>query len=323
MEESLFIVGVGRSGTSLLQSMLAAHPWVCMLPETSFLRRYATKQIYYKKNAGFIRRMKGDQNIARLGFSEIELEKILNQMDIVDCLAIYESITRKYCVKEHPQQFRVMGDKDPKMIEYLPFLRRIFSTKHIIHIIRDPRDILVSKKKAKWSRKRHPILHIFANKVQIELGDDFECRDDIGRYHQVVYEELIKQPEKTLRNLCDKIGIPFEFSMLNDYAKSAEKLVDQSEMSWKKETLGPLISNNIGKWNNELSEWEVALIEKTCEKSFIKGGYITSNSYETLRWWQKITVLSVIFSIDISSYLYKCLRNEKIKRVIKQIKHDI
>ena len=36
----LFIVGVGRSGTSLLQSMMAAHSKIVMMPETSFVRRY-------------------------------------------------------------------------------------------------------------------------------------------------------------------------------------------------------------------------------------------------------------------------------------------
>jgi len=36
----IFIVGVGRSGTSLLQSMLNAHPEIVSTPETHFLRKY-------------------------------------------------------------------------------------------------------------------------------------------------------------------------------------------------------------------------------------------------------------------------------------------
>ena len=38
--KKIFIVGVGRSGTSLLQSMFASHPEVKFIPETAFIRRY-------------------------------------------------------------------------------------------------------------------------------------------------------------------------------------------------------------------------------------------------------------------------------------------
>jgi hypothetical protein len=45
-EKFVFIVGVGRSGTSLLHSMLNAHTRVCFPPEINFIRRFlATPQL--------------------------------------------------------------------------------------------------------------------------------------------------------------------------------------------------------------------------------------------------------------------------------------
>ena len=42
--EPIFIVGVGRSGTSLLQAMLNAHSKITFTPETHFIKSYLSKK---------------------------------------------------------------------------------------------------------------------------------------------------------------------------------------------------------------------------------------------------------------------------------------
>jgi hypothetical protein len=313
----IYIVGVGRSGTSLLQSMFAAHSDVCMLPETSFLRRYTMVDIAQYSKQEIVQLLKSDANISRLGFSGSEIDELVNDLNYSHWGCLYESLTKKYCTKEFSNELKIIGDKDPRMVEYLPALKSILPAVHIIHIIRDPRDILVSKKKAKWSSKRHPLMHIFANMVQIELGCDFGQTNSKDRYYQLSYEELLRNPREALEKLCGEIGIGFETSMLSDFGESAKKIVSQSEISWKKETFGPLLKNNIGKWEGVLSYWEISLIEACCKRAFYEGEYVISNTYKNLPWWKKLMIIIISLSFSFIAPIYKFYHNRKIMKVIR------
>ena len=62
---NLLIVGVGRSGTSLLQSMLAAHSGIVMMPETSFIRRYLIRDLWSGKLDGNLEKLNDDAYLKR------------------------------------------------------------------------------------------------------------------------------------------------------------------------------------------------------------------------------------------------------------------
>ena len=49
--DPIFIIGVGRSGTSLLQSMLNSHSKIAFTPETHFIRSYMSSNIDIKRNS--------------------------------------------------------------------------------------------------------------------------------------------------------------------------------------------------------------------------------------------------------------------------------
>ena len=57
------------------------------------------------------------------------------------------------------------------------------------------------------------------------------------------------------------------------FINSSKALVDQSEMAWKKETLKPLVRNNSGKWNNQLSSFQAAFAEAVSTTYFSKLAY--------------------------------------------------
>ena len=67
----IFIVGVGRSGTSLLHSILNAHSEVTFIPEINFIRRFLSSSILtdlYKSKGdnGLINMLETDSTIKRL-----------------------------------------------------------------------------------------------------------------------------------------------------------------------------------------------------------------------------------------------------------------
>jgi hypothetical protein len=183
---------------------------------------------------------------------------------------LYQRFLRLYADKRGGAIW--VGDKDPRTVEYLVTLKRHFPDAVILHIVRDPRDVLVSKKKAAWSRDHPSIYHIFANRVQLKLGRE-QGRDLFKeRYFELSYRDLLLRPEEILHHICELMEIDYEPGMM-DFIESSKELVAEEEMQWKKETLGPLLGANRGKWLRELSEWEILLTELTCREALDLIGY--------------------------------------------------
>jgi len=197
----VFVVGVGRSGTSLVQSMLAGHSQLAFPPETQFMRRYVGRGRLTQRHASggvaAVRAvLEADDRICRL---RLDLEQVLacyvrgapfSEPDL------YERLLT--CYAEARGKPRV-GDKDPRLVEFLPLLARHWPAAHVVHVIRDPRDVLASKKKAAWSSHRSAATHVFANRVQLHAGRRSGPPLFGPRYHEVVYEALLATPEPVLR----------------------------------------------------------------------------------------------------------------------------
>jgi hypothetical protein len=176
---------------------------------------------------------------------------------------------------------KIIGDKDPRNIEYVSALHRYFPQAYIIHMIRDPRDVIVSRMKAGWSKDRIFLHHVFAYKVQIQMGRQMGKRFFRGHYSEVIYEQLLNNPGETLRRICDFLNIFYSSKML-DFSGSARKIISHSELQWKKEALGPLLRDNWGKWRNRLTNRQILIIEQCCPEVFFGNPYSFSDIRQTV-----------------------------------------
>lgn len=273
----VFVVGVGRSGTSLLQSMLHSHPAVCFAPETSFVRRLVASErldrVFRNDGAhGVASFLERDALIARLGIKRAELRKrVLALGDTFEAAALYLDLLSAYVAQRRPNA-AFIGDKDPRSVEFLPLMRRRFPEAYVLHIVRDPRDVLASKKKAAWSRGRSALAHLFAHRVQLCMGREWGARFFGERYVELRYEDLIADPAGTLSLVCAALGLAFDARML-EFAGASRELVADDELDWKRETLGPLLASNRDKWTGELSRWEAALADAVCGEALRAHGY--------------------------------------------------
>lgn len=274
--ERIFLVGVGRSGTSLLQSMLAAHPEIASAPETSFIRRYMLPHRLRKLRQGgkleqAIEILNQDKKLSRLAVS-VSSRLPLVWRDKEPEKALYEDFTK---AQRELAGGRFFLDKDPKLIECLPLIHHHWPAAYIIHIIRDPRDVLASKKSAAWSMGRPMLWHVLAGRLQYDLGRETGRRLFGDRYIEVSFERLVTEPAEELSRLTARLEIPYDENLLN-FADAARSLVSEDEMSWKKETLGPLKPGNVNKWKSILTPWGVCLCELACGATFEGHGYETS-----------------------------------------------
>lgn len=289
----LLVCGVGRSGTSLVQAMLDSHPAIGFCPETHFFRHYLVPRfrrwrLERQSPASLERRFADDRYLGRQSVAPDELVAMAGSRDDgTDLTRTYWNMLCRECGGGNKS---VIGDKDPRSIEYLSAYWRQFPDAFVLHVVRDPRDVLVSKKQARWSKGRPPLLHIFINAVQLELGRKAgEPGREAGRYRELVYEQLLQAPEAEMRGLCQWLGLAYDPAML-DFAESARQLVTDEEMSWKKETLGPLLERNVGKWRQMLSAREVALTELVCTQAFTAGGYERSGALYEMASTQRLVV---------------------------------
>ena len=292
----IFIVGVGRSGTSLVQSMLAAHSHFAFLPETRFLRRYVGRghlaRLHLRGGAAAVSGMlKADVRLRRLG---LDLDQVLSRYQDGAPFSeadLYETLLTSYaraCGKPRA------GDKDPGAVEFLPLMARHWPAAHVVHVVRDLRDVLASKKKAVWSRHRWSVTHGFVNRVQLRAGRRSGPRWYGARYHEVAYEELIADPEATLRRLTERLGAPYEEGML-EFGDAARSLVSSEELPWKRETLGPLLSENSGKWIHELAPWEAALAAEVCREGVLLVSRERPSQPGLSRaWWLTVRLLALL-----------------------------
>lgn len=311
----LLVVGVGRSGTSLLQSMLASHPDLTFPPETGFIRRLiVTGRLAAALNSGGPEAARKildyDTGFKRTFLASEDICPRQTENALISPAKIYKSLLDKYSEKANTN---ISGDKDPRLIEWIPAIVSVLPECHIIHVIRDPRDLLASKKKADWSKGKGTLRHLFAGRVQFKLGCDNGPRLLNNHYHEVIYEELLKQPTKTLEKLCDSMGVSFSKEMLN-FRNAAQNLVTIEEHSWKKETLGPLLPDNSGKWKDDLTQFEVALTELICCDVFRHCGYEITDTVKLLQLPARLSVYSLWIASVIIDPIYRIYRNWKAYR---------
>ena len=317
--KAFFIVGVGRSGTSLLQSMMASHPQMGYMPETGFLRRYLITgkliRILKKRGvSGLRRQLDNDEVLERLHFELGGLAGCnLGNPRLAD-----KSMYLQMLERHQVDACQWVGDKDPRLIEFLPVIPHIIGQFAIINVIRDPRDILLSKKKASWSKKGHIWKHVFANRVQIKLGNKFRKRAPSSIYREILYEDLISCPRDVLTDICNMIGLRFNGAML-EFGDVAKELAAEDERSWKKETFGPLLTENKDKWRFELSDREIVLTELCCGTALEMGNYHRAGYFKKLSLADKLWVAGGVSSVFLLELPYRIYRAYTVGRTCARL----
>jgi len=258
LERVVFIVGVGRSGTTLLQCMLNAHSRVVFLPETHFLRRWGGRG---KPLSCF--ELRSDPDIMRTGIDPC------GEPDLASPRDLYLSLLRRYAERRNADY---VGDKDPKNIEYLPRIREWFPRARVIHLVRDPRDVVVSRMRAEWSRNRPFFIQALICREQLKLGCRLGPQLFKDSYREIRYEDLIARPDEILESICLDLGIAYEPEMLN-YTTAAADMISGRETRWKSNCFRPVMRTNRGNWRGVLSPRRIRYIESVCGEAFDRFRY--------------------------------------------------
>ncbi len=198
----LFVVGIWRSGTSLLYSLINQHPQIGLMYEADL---FLLRPLFSRK--GSKRDWLGRWEFwnSALSRHDIPTERIPEV--VPDLSAGARAVWREYAGKA------VMGEKSPNYYDCLQKLSQEFPDARFLVIWRDLADICRSMVQARAGASffsKPGILHravIGYHKLKREC-DALERRG--VPLHQIQYEEMVEAPADVMAGICEFLGIPFD-----------------------------------------------------------------------------------------------------------------
>lgn len=228
----IFIVGIARSGTTLLQSFLGAHSDVYTFPESHFFRSSIPNNKYlrpfHKIKDSDTQRVSAFLN--EIGKSEHFKPYKLNRRDLKSwgnyLLETFDRMAKA-------EKKDIWLEKTPMHLRYIDLIEKIDSDIQFIHSIRNPIENIAGLLDAS---KKHPdsfsqtSLEKAIKRYLIDIKISNKYRN-LKNHHIVYYEELVQKSESVLKELCKKLKLSFEISMLNH--TKAMNQITQNEEIWK------------------------------------------------------------------------------------------
>jgi len=204
----LFLVGMWRSGTSLLQTLLNQHPQVALMYEAEPLDLWPRRRVLLG-SSGWPQRLEFfNQTISRHRLDPAHLAWA--RPGRAAALELY----RQYAARRGAQ---VQGEKAPAYHRRLPFLARLFPEARFLIVWRDPLACCRSAARAgtqnRFFAQRGMMTRILFGSEALALGVEW-LRKRQRLVHEVIYEELVKDTEADLRKVCDFLEIPYAAEML-------------------------------------------------------------------------------------------------------------
>ena len=280
---------------------------VCLIPILKFvlhLKLILSKDILslssldlklFSKDS-FLKTLKEDEYLKRLNISfDIILDKFNANLSDKDFVSIFDTILDSYA---KAQNKLIVGDKDPMNSSYVSHIKYSFPDSYLIHIIRDPRDVILSRMESAWGKGTSFSVHLAEYKVHLDsvLTDANALFGK--RYIEIYYEDLLENPDKELARVCTVIGLEYSNKML-DFQKKASTIVFPDERAWKDNVFKPLLKNNKSKWMQGLTNYQAGIVELVLKKDFLKLGYplLTKNRFYSFFSQFYIECLFQVFKI--------------------------
>jgi len=265
----LFILGKGRSGTSLLQNMLDAHPGIIGGPESKFMvilyPRYKHINKWRESDIlDFVDKLYMEPLFATLWHIDRKelTETLLSAKEVASytllCKIVY------YQMRKGKENLIFISDKNPQYIIHLNTISKLFPEAKYVHIVREPRDNIYSD-----VTSFHIGNVLFRTYQWLAFNSIVEKRKkrEPGKYLTILYENLVSDPEGTMKTVSEYLNISFTTDITQN--KSPEWLdthykkigVTGDRQLIHRNLLKPINTTNVGKWKNKMNPYDQTIAE--------------------------------------------------------------
>ena len=270
-EKPIFIVSAGRSGSTLLRKYLIQTGLFNIPPESEDLIP-AIAKIYIKniilpwnrKIRKILSLLKQSENLKIWDINLNELHKSLREIPIHDrnLATIIKLIYSQYAKQFGSSNSLYWGDKTPYLILRLPWIFLIFPDAKIVHIIRDPRAVILSRKKE------------FGDSIDYSIKRWRWAISNIRRVNdkhhiiEVKYEDLLINTKETLDKILNYISNNLV------YEKKVESVyLGDDHYKHHKNLSKPLMIGKVYEWEEKISREDRAIIERELFREMEYYGY--------------------------------------------------
>ncbi len=221
----LFVVGCGRSGTTLLRAMLASHPELAVPPESHFIPHLARRHRRYERDDGLAvdalcSDLAGNRWFQRWDLDVAGVRSAMAEAAPADLAAALRVLYQQYALAQGKARY---ADKTPPYVLHIALLARLFPEAVFVHLIRDGRDVALSLMRASFGPDDFTTA-VLTWRRHVLRGRTGGRSVGPGRYIEVRYEDLVDDPEQQLRRIGELAGFPFDPAMLDYHRKAADVL---------------------------------------------------------------------------------------------------
>ena len=259
-----FIVGCGRSGTTMLQQALNRHSQIVIPPETGYFidvlghSKRGQRQHLQKINAD----LGTDLSIDGPSIHADETAR-----------AFYDRLCRTYLDKLGRRSVHWFGEKSPRHLLVLPRIHRILPRAKVILIFRDGRDVAVSLSRVPWGPSD---LYVnFGIWLRFYRWHCWALRQRDLDLLIVKYEALVSTPAVEMGRVMDFLDIPREAQVIEGSGNTEG--VPEWELGWKAGALEAINTSRIAAWRRELDPQRLAYLESWGREALTSLGYELSS----------------------------------------------
>lgn len=327
-----FIVGNSRSGTTMLLRMLNQHPSIFVGNEFHFF-----EQLWSSTDRDKVM----DITEASLLMSKllyIHHEGYTGEMDIDKYAGeAHDFVAREGKGLHYAHEYfgafllsltaaahkSIPCEKTPQNIFYIDEIKALFPKAKFIHIVRDPRAILLSQKN-KWKRRKmgasfitkREVMRLRINYHPYTLSKLWQSAIKAGLRHRddssvltIRFEDLLQSPENTLQKICSHLGVDFHAQMMDIPVASSSNEADSTVVRGiKKERAETWMQGG-------LSDTEIAICEQ------VNSSYLTSYGYNlTHKNGSLIGKLGWLFLFPLKTSVALLMNRDRMKNIFETLR---
>jgi len=268
----LIVLGVRRSGTTLLRVMLDRNPSLAVPDESYFVPQLARRHRGSVDPAAFLDDLRRLPTLVEWGLSADAVARRLRPG--MRTGAAIAAVFEAYAGERGKARW---GDKTPLYMQYLPLLERLFPRALYVHLIRDGRDAATSFLEvpegimtAGWGHPRDAAGFAAQWATEVRAGRALGARAGAARYLELRYEALVAAPGAELRRVCAFAGLEYDDGMLGYVGRTDSARKDHQKRLDEPPRVG------VRDWRTEMPPAEIAAFEATAGDLLHELGYEVS-----------------------------------------------
>jgi hypothetical protein len=269
-KKPVFIVGMPRSGTTLIQGILCNTGEYFPMPETHF---------FVRATHGLPEDNLSKRDRKRIQYKLFKKSRIKLDPGLPEYLTTQKDIFEHVINQFNPEGTRTFLEKTPRHVFFYSKILEYYPDAKFICMIREPKNVVSSQLKNSPIENKSVIrLSLLYKKIAAAI---LKIRNNNNAF-LIKYEDLTTETELILRHTCKFLNITFD-SKLVDNVAAPLGIVSEYEF-WKNKNVKveTIQKNNPDKWKEALDNNQENLVNFITKSYAAKFGYVLTHNWKAI-----------------------------------------